>query len=249
VNSLSVFRRSMLVVAMGAAVGTAAAQEATPIVEATPAWRLQQQAETNAAHASAASHARMADAYSMKRLMGADVRGSDGKKLGEVSNFIVGADGRVKSVVASSSGFLGIGKTRFVVPWQEARVYGPALQSIDVPATKDSLARSSAFDDDNLKLPVNSLRGSELVGEWISLQNGQMLGRVSDLLIGRDGRMEYVVVSGDSRQDGRTYAYPYRARGADSAYVGVPFERPTPGDLMPFDYAQIERGAPVATRR
>lgn len=244
-NTRSAFRPTLLAVAIAAAAGAAVAQEATPLVESTPAWRVQQQAESNAIRSSEPTN--IGQTYSAKRLMGADVRGADGRKLGEVRNVVVDAGGQIDSIVVSSSGFLGIGKTRFVVPWQEAKLSGPDLKSVDVPLTKDSVARLSPFDDDDLKLPADSHRGSDLVGHWISLQNGQVLGRVDDLLFDRDGRMQYVVVNGDAHHGSETYAYPYRARSTDSAYVGMPYERPTASELVPFNYGELEQGARVAS--
>jgi len=56
-------------------------------------------------------------------LMGKDVIGSDGKKLGSVEDVIVDpASGEAKQLVVSSGGFLGIGAKQIAVDFSQAQV-------------------------------------------------------------------------------------------------------------------------------
>jgi sporulation protein YlmC with PRC-barrel domain len=62
-------------------------------------------------------------AASAQGLMGKDVVGSDGKKLGSVEDVIVDpASGEAKQLVVSSGGFLGIGAKQIAVDFSQAQV-------------------------------------------------------------------------------------------------------------------------------
>jgi sporulation protein YlmC with PRC-barrel domain len=62
-------------------------------------------------------------AASVQGLMGKNVIGSDGEKLGTVEDVIVDpASGEAKQLVVSSGGFLGIGAKQIAVDFSQARV-------------------------------------------------------------------------------------------------------------------------------
>jgi sporulation protein YlmC with PRC-barrel domain len=63
------------------------------------------------------------NAASAKGLMGKNVVGKDGKKLGSVEDVIVDpASGEAKQLVLSSGGFLGIGAKQIAVDFSQAQV-------------------------------------------------------------------------------------------------------------------------------
>ena len=57
-----------------------------------------------------------------KSLMGKDVYGANGKKLGEIDNLLVGPDNRVHAAVIEFGGFLGMGEHKVAVPWDKLNV-------------------------------------------------------------------------------------------------------------------------------
>jgi len=62
-------------------------------------------------------------AASVQGLMGKDVIGSDGEKLGTVEDVIVDpASGEAKQLVISSGGFLGIGEKQIAIDFSQAQV-------------------------------------------------------------------------------------------------------------------------------
>ena len=62
-------------------------------------------------------------AASAEEMLGKDVVGSDGKKLGSVEDVIVDpASGEAKQLVVSSGGFLGIGAKQIAVDFSQAQV-------------------------------------------------------------------------------------------------------------------------------
>ena len=57
-----------------------------------------------------------------KSLMGKDVYGANGKKVGEINNLLVGPDNRVHAAVVEFGGFLGMGEHKVAVPWDQLNV-------------------------------------------------------------------------------------------------------------------------------
>lgn len=63
-----------------------------------------------------------ADAVESNKLIGARVKGADGKDVGEIDTLIVDKDGKVSHVVVGYGGVAGIGETKVVVPWSDVRM-------------------------------------------------------------------------------------------------------------------------------
>ncbi|MGH7312308.1 MAG: PRC-barrel domain-containing protein [Candidatus Rokuibacteriota bacterium] len=63
-----------------------------------------------------------AEAVESGKLIGARVRGADGKDVGEIDQLIVSKDGKVSHVVVGKGGVAGIGETKVVVPWSEVKM-------------------------------------------------------------------------------------------------------------------------------
>lgn len=64
-----------------------------------------------------------ADVVEAKKLMGARVKGADGKDVGEIDQLLVNqSDGKVSHVVIGKGGFAGLGETKVVMPWSDLHV-------------------------------------------------------------------------------------------------------------------------------
>jgi sporulation protein YlmC with PRC-barrel domain len=63
-----------------------------------------------------------ADAVESSKLIGAKVKGADGKDVGEIDALIVDTDGKVSHVVVGRGGVVGIGETKVVVPWSDVKM-------------------------------------------------------------------------------------------------------------------------------
>jgi sporulation protein YlmC with PRC-barrel domain len=58
-----------------------------------------------------------------KTLIGAKVRGAEGKDIGEITQILVDpSDGKVSHVVVGMGGVLGVGQTEIVVPWGDVQI-------------------------------------------------------------------------------------------------------------------------------
>jgi sporulation protein YlmC with PRC-barrel domain len=61
--------------------------------------------------------------YESSTLVGARVKGTDGKDLGEIDQLLVDPkDGKVTHAVIGVGGLLGIGEKHVIVPWSEVRM-------------------------------------------------------------------------------------------------------------------------------
>ncbi len=57
------------------------------------------------------------------KLIGARIKGSDGKDLGQVDALLVdGREGKISHVVVGKGGLAGIGETKVVVPWSDVKL-------------------------------------------------------------------------------------------------------------------------------
>jgi sporulation protein YlmC with PRC-barrel domain len=78
-----------------------------------------------------------------KSLIGMDVYGSDGKRVGEISNLLVDSDGRVHAAVIAFGGFLGLGETKVAVPWGELNA---ANDRVTVNMSEDQIKAAPHWD-------------------------------------------------------------------------------------------------------
>jgi sporulation protein YlmC with PRC-barrel domain len=56
-------------------------------------------------------------------MMGADLRGSNGQVVGEISNIVLDNDGAPSHAVVSFGGFLGLGEDRVAIPYDKLRIH------------------------------------------------------------------------------------------------------------------------------
>ena len=78
-----------------------------------------------------------------KNMIGKDVYGANGNKVGEVNNLLVGADGRVHAAVVEFGGFLGIGENKVAVPWDQLNV---TKDRVTTDMTEDQVKAAPHWD-------------------------------------------------------------------------------------------------------
>ncbi len=129
-------------------------------------------------------------------LVGRQVRGVNGAELGSVSDFAIrkDADGAFKSfVVISRGGVLGVGADSYFVPADQLHlskqdgVYESQL-------TVDGLSELRNPEQD-LKEGQKFVNFSETEDEEITGPEGAQIGQIEDVLVSRDGKAAYVLVS------------------------------------------------------
>jgi sporulation protein YlmC with PRC-barrel domain len=188
--------------------------------------------------------------WTLDQLMDTAVYGTQGEDIGEIENLVINADGKITKVIVEAGGFLDIGDTHFAVPWDEVQMSTDnGLQSVTVPVDEDNVANFSLFDDDTISTGERAWKASELLNDYVTLEEGLGYGMVRDLIFSRDGQIEAVVVYPDVTYGmGRPYAYPYYGynRGFDPGAdtYALPYTQSEVAELGPFDYSSFEMGRP-----
>lgn len=90
----------------------------------------------------------MRDANKVSDITGATVMNRQGEDLGTVHDLIVSEDGRVKYMILSHGGVLGVGDKLIPVPWRAVSA-GTKENTFLIDMDKDKLANAPSFDRNN----------------------------------------------------------------------------------------------------
>jgi sporulation protein YlmC with PRC-barrel domain len=139
----------------------------------------------------------------------ADVYDSDGDAVGEVEDFVMGPDGHLRKLIIEAGGFLDFGDTHFAYPFSKASLEAP--DRVTVALDQSELAGYSLFaDTDGEPARRRNRRLSELIGDYAHVAQGIRYGRVSDVILSREGNILAVVVYPDIAYGVHgPYAWPF----------------------------------------
>ncbi|MCO5100577.1 MAG: PRC-barrel domain-containing protein [Burkholderiaceae bacterium] len=172
------------------------------------------------------------------KIIGADVENAKGDKIGEIKDMMVDTrNEKVRYVVLSHGGFLGIGDKLFAYPMSMVRTKGTDSDKLVMNVSKERLEKAPGFDKD--KWPSfadnkytgqvdkyydsdsrhegqqagNLVRASELIGKDFDDTKGKEAGEIKDLIVdSNNGKVEYAVVDFDDswakKTDGKLVAIP-----------------------------------------
>ena len=216
--------RAALALALGTAAATASAQDVVPLDR----WNDERS---------------YAEGWSADQVIDLDVKNAEGEDIGEVENIVIGPDGDVRGLILEVGGFLDIGDTHFMVPWEQVEVTDGAgeIEYVSVPIADDSwdqfdLSASSG----DVETGPRSFRATELIGDYTSLGGTTGYGMVNDLVFDAEGRLQAVVVNQSGAYGGGYRACPYYGYdhgfdpGADR--YELPYADTDIDALEPFDY-------------
>ena len=73
--------------------------------------------------------------FKASKFVGIDVYGTEGEKIGDISEVLLDAGGNAKAVVVGVGGFLGIGQKNVAIPWSSVTWVNepPASRSASAP--------------------------------------------------------------------------------------------------------------------
>ena len=190
------------------------------------------------------------DGWTAEQLYDTQVIGITGEDIGEIENLVINADGRVTDIIVEAGGIFDIGDTHFAVNWDEVE-FAPDMEWVQVPVEEDNVANFSLFGDDEVVTGPRAWRASELINDYVALEDTMRYGIVQDIVISQDGKVEAVVVYPDVAYGvGRPYAYPYYGYAYDRGFdpgaetYNLPYTMSEIQELGPFDYSQFR--APTA---
>jgi sporulation protein YlmC with PRC-barrel domain len=185
--------------------------------------------------------------WSVRKLIGTKAFGPNSKKVGNVENLIFGPDGKVRKLIVTTGGFLGIGDTPLAVNWKDVKV-GPDVAYVNTPLTTESVAKYGLFDGmpDKVAIGPREWRATELIGDYVNLHGGLHYGHVRDLIISKDGELKAVIVGpgvgygGHGSHDYNYYAYPFYGYGygwdPGRDHYDLPYGKADIADLLPYAY-------------
>lgn len=182
------------------------------------------------------------NSWTAENMLGSDVYGEDGSLVGEVANIIIGPNGTIDRLVVSTDNFLGIGDRMVSVP-QNNVTLTPGEAGIRTRLDEDQMDDFSLFAEEEVRTGPRAFRVSDLMGDYVRLQNGRDYGYVTDVVFGRDGNLQAVLVQPDITFDqagyaGGAYAYPFY--GYD--YGFEPLEQTYD---LPYDETEVAEYEPI----
>jgi len=185
------------------------------------------------------------DGWSARDMLDVPVQGVDGKEIGEVENILVRADGTISKVVVEVGGFLDIGDRHVGVPWVKVQ-FGPEMAYVSVPIEEKNADEFSLFrDEGGVQTGPREWRVTELIHDFVSLEDVERYALVTDLVFDRSGALQAVLVQrAPTYGPSGPYASPYYGPryGYDPGRAGydVPHTRKEIEALGPFDYDKLE---------
>lgn len=198
------------------------------------------------------------DGWSAETLIDeAEVMGSEGEEIGDIENILVSEEGKILAVIVEMGGFLDLGDTHIMVPWDQVEV-APDLESLTVPVDQEnaeefsmygstSLIRKADTDDkrvifEDIDTGPRIWQATELIDDYVTLDGGIGYGYVDDLIFNDAGELDAVIVSTDFGygQPG-LYAYPFYGYGHGFApgapNYALPYTADQVADAPPYDTA------------
>lgn len=146
---------------------------------------------------------------SVDSLLGGDVVDGSGNQVGSVEDLVIGADdNNVAGLIVASGGFLGIGDSHLLFPFEKASI--EQSDRIQADISKSTAGELSLFKEiEGQPLQGGRTRASEIIGS-LAWSDGEPYGRVDDLIIDRTGNILAVVVQADVMYgDNSYYAWPF----------------------------------------
>lgn len=200
-----------------------------------------------AKRSSLVDRAALRQGLSVERLLGTDVRGTNGNSIGEIDNILVNAKGEITAIVIDSGGILNIGETHHRVPWQQVTI-GSEMDHVKVPMAEDNMDQFNLFSE-GVRTGPREWRVTELIDDYASLKDGAQYGVVQDVIANRDGKIQAVVVSSRSSFGGGQHAFPFRADGFTPGGDSYQLEygRDQVSGLPMFRYDAYAITAPIGT--
>jgi sporulation protein YlmC with PRC-barrel domain len=181
--------------------------------------------------------------YTAEDLRDAEVRGKDGKTIGDIEDLIIGPGGQLRRlIVGVNEGFLGIGGRRLAVKWSDVTV-GPRrdgdAQYVTVPVTKRNVEEYGIFKDKpkSVQGGPREWRATELLGDYISLKDVDNYGSVTDLMFDKNGKLRAIAASPDFQ--GSILSFYTHYSGDDKGW--------DPGDdyyVLPYSKSELEEILP-----
>ncbi len=134
------------------------------------------------------------DALSAYYLKGADVLGSDSKKLGTIDDIVFDKTGQAERVLIAAGGVAGIGAKEVGVNFSDLTFTGQDVKKpiVQINTNVDGLKSKPTFNKE--KIGSGMVLASSLLGAEVKLQESDDKGKISDLILDKKGAAKFVAI-------------------------------------------------------
>ncbi|HEY4344676.1 MAG TPA: PRC-barrel domain-containing protein [Parvibaculum sp.] len=134
------------------------------------------------------------NALSAYYLKGADVMGSDNKKLGTIDDIVLDESGQAKRALIAAGGVAGIGAKEVGVDFSRLTFAGQGVKApvAQIDATADSLKSQPPVEKD--KIGSGLVLASSVVGSKVKLQESKDMAKISDVILDKKGAAKYAAI-------------------------------------------------------
>lgn len=181
-----------------------------------------------------------AKGISVEEFLDAEVLDEEGDSMGEVEDLIIGAgDNRITGMVIETGGFLDIGDSHLLYPFDKAKINGSdevKVGNID----GEHVEELSLYKDIEGDSVGDRWRVTDMIG-GLAYTNGEPYGRVDDVIIDKSGNIMAVVVQPDVMYDDYSYyAWPYVGYDSDEGIYDVPMDQRHAFGMQSFDRDEMQ---------
>lgn len=171
----------------------------------------------------------------------------EGEAIGEVENLVVSAQGSVTGIIIETGGFLDIGDTHLLYPFDQARI--ASTDAVYVEIKEDAIEEYSLFPEvEDQPIWGQQWRITDLINDYAALGGEVPYGMVEDVIINQTGNILAVVVEPDVTYGyAGYYAWPYYGYGygfePGLPYYSVPYSEEEVADLAAFETQELQGAA------
>jgi sporulation protein YlmC with PRC-barrel domain len=200
--------------------------------------------------------------WSANALLDDRVVGPEGDDIiGDVENLLLNRQGEVVAVVAEVGGFWDINDTDVAVPWNRVEIVNG--DEVRIPVTQATVQDYSIFNEKYFgKIDIGDIttieddaatgpdiwKASDLLNDYVVMQDGTAYGDVKDLIFDESGRLKAVVARSANADDFDYgyYAFPWLGWGYAYAwdpgldYYALPYAKDQIAGLELFDYGRMK---------
>jgi len=182
--------------------------------------------------------------WSARQMLGAELYTQGAQSLGRVTDFVIGADGAVHTVIVRHVAGDG-GERWLAVPWPDVRL-APDLRSLHAPGARASAPGYELLNRAPSPFPVVNLpdewRLHALLGDFAATLDAPRYGIVTDVLFDGAGEARALIVSRGAGTwgDAGAFAYPWQGAPPCGNRYSLPFRSDNTIPLQRFDYARLE---------
>lgn len=182
---------------------------------------------------------------SARQILDAPVKAENGKRIGEVKDVIVDANGVLSTLVVKVGGFPALGNRHIGVPWKDVAI-AQDMEFIQVALRAVESGTYSLSGEaprgEGMRAALNAWRVNELIGDYARLADVPRYGLVTDVIFSNGAIAKAIVVERAPAWGGAgAYAFPFAGFERGARDYALPYRRDELTALQPFDYAKLGR--------